>query len=369
MKLPDIQRRPSRQVVAGSVAIGGGAPVSVQSMTTTATADVDATVAQIAALTEAGADIVRVAAQTPADTAALAEVVAASAVPVVADVHFHFRRALEAVAAGAHKIRLNPGNIANRDEVREVIAACKDAGIPIRVGVNEGSVVERIDGRRRATQLARPLAELMVETLAAYLEVFDEAGFEDLVLSAKSHDAGTCIAVNRELARRYDYPLHLGLTHAGTAATGVIRSAAALGALLAEGIGDTLRISLSGDPTAEVAAATELLCSLRLRPREGVEIISCPTCGRTTADVAGLAEQVRAAAADVRVHLVVAVMGCVVNGPGEAGEADVAACCGKGKAAIYRAGERVATVPDDKILETLVAIIREIADGGPEETA
>ena len=378
MKLPDIQRRPSRQVNVGGVAIGGGAPVSVQSMTTTTTADADATLAQIAELAAAGADVVRVAAQTRADTAALKRIVPAAGVPIVADVHFHFRRALEAVAAGAHKIRLNPGNIAEREQVREVIAAAADAGIPIRVGVHEGSVRKRggewfstfspiagkLAGKDPPKTTPDPfssLVDLMVETLAGYLEVFDEAGFGDLVLSAKSHDAATCIAVNRVLAERYDYPLHLGLTHAGTAATGVVRSVAAVGTLLAEGIGDTIRISLSGDPLAEVAAAQELLRSLRLRPREGIEIISCPTCGRTTADVAGLAEQVRAATADVKVHLVVAVMGCVVNGPGEAAEADIAACCGKGKAAIYRAGERMARVADEKIVATLVQLIRELA--------
>jgi len=384
MRRPDIRRRDTRPVRVGDVAVGGGAPVSIQSMTTTTTADVDATLAQIAALAAAGADIVRVAAQTPADTAALRRIVPAAGVPIVADVHFHFRRALEAVAAGAHKIRLNPGNIADRSQVRDVIAACRDAGVPIRVGVNEGSVRKR--GResfsasspagKRGRGHDRPkttpdpffsLAELMVETLGGYLEVFDEAGFADLVLSAKSHDAATCIAVNRVLAERYEYPLHLGLTHAGTAETGLVRSVAAVGALLAEGIGDTIRISLSGDPLAEVAAARELLWSLRLRAREGVEIISCPTCGRTAADVAALAEQVRAATADVKAHLVVAVMGCVVNGPGEAAEADVAACCGKGQAAIYRAGERVGTVAPGEIVAALVRLVREAADdGGPQ---
>jgi len=216
---PDIHRGPTKQVRVGGVAIGGGAPVTVQSMTTTPTADAAATLAQVRRLAEAGADIVRVATPTKADTAALAEIVAGSPVPIVADVHFHFRRALEAVAAGVHKIRLNPGNIDDRGQVRQVIDACRQRGIPIRVGVNEGSVP--------GPAADRPLAEAMVETLAGYLEVFDEAGFEDLVLSAKSHDAVTCVAVNRALADRYEYPLHLGLTHAGTVRTGVIRSAAA----------------------------------------------------------------------------------------------------------------------------------------------
>jgi (E)-4-hydroxy-3-methylbut-2-enyl-diphosphate synthase len=346
----------------GGVAIGDGAPISVQSMTTTQTADADATLGQIARLAQAGCDIVRVATPTRADTAALVEIVAGSPIPVVADVHFHFRRALEAVAAGAHKIRLNPGNIDDREQVREVIEACRQRDIPIRVGVNEGSVLGA--GRKRRVEDAdRPLAELMVETLAGYLEVFAEAGFEDLVLSAKSHDAATCVAVNRALSERFDHPLHLGLTHAGTVRTGVIRSAAALGTLLSEGIGDTVRISLAGDPVEEVVAARELLWSLRLREREGVEIIACPACGRTTADVSGLAEQVRAALSDVTRHVSVAVMGCIVNGPGEAAGVDVAACCGAARATIYRHGERVRTVPDDQIVAALVEEARRVVSG------
>ena len=353
MSRGEIQRRTTRQVKVGGVAIGGGAPVTIQSMTNTPTADAKATLAQIRALAQAGCDIVRVATPSADDTAALGEILAGSPVPVVADVHFHFRRALEAVAAGVHKIRLNPGNITDRKAVRAVIDACKAAGIPIRVGVNEGSV-RGATRSRQPEQAHRPLAELMIETLGSYLEVFEEAGFGDLVLSAKSHDAVTCVQVNRTLAGSYDYPLHLGLTHAGTVETGLIRSTAALAALLADGIGDTVRISLAGDPLAEVAAAKELLASLRLRPREGAEIIACPTCGRTTADVNALAEKLRSALADVRRHVRVAVMGCEVNGPGEAQTADVAACCGKGRAAIYRAGKHTRTVPDDGIVEAML---------------
>jgi len=365
VKLPEIQRRETRRVWVGGVAIGGGAPVSVQSMTTTRTADAAATIAQIESLAEAGCQIVRVAAATHPDTAALAEIVAASPIPVVADVHFQFARALEAVAAGVHKIRLNPGNIAQRGQVRAVIDACREAGIPIRVGVNEGSVIDRRDAARRDRQLAAGgLVELMVATLAEYLEVFAEADFHDLVLSAKSHDATTCVAVNRALAERFDYPLHLGLTHAGLPETGVVRSAAALGALLSEGIGETIRISLAGDPIAEVAAGVELLASLRLRQREGIEIIACPTCGRTEADVNALAREARAALGDVKEHVSVAVMGCVVNGPGEAQGVDVAACCGKNKADIYRGGKRLRTVPADRIVEAVVAEVRALLAEG-----
>ena len=364
MELPEIQRRRSRAVRVGGLTIGGDAPVSVQSMTTTVTADAAATIAQVRRLAEAGADLVRVAAPSAADTAALQQIVAESPVPIVADVHFHFRRALEAVAAGVAKIRLNPGNIADRGHVREVIAACKAAGVAIRIGVNEGSVVDRGAGEKRARQLARPLVEVMLDSAEQYIDIFRQEGFDDLVLSAKSHDAVTCIAVNRALAERYDYPLHLGLTHAGTAETGVIRSVAAIGALLADGLGETVRISLAGDPGAEVVAAVELLCSLRLRERRAVEVIACPTCGRTTADVAGLAGQVRRRLADVTRHVTVAVMGCVVNGPGEAEGTDVAACCGQGRAAIYRQGRHVRTVADGEIVAALEAEVRRLVDPG-----
>lgn len=358
MKLPEIQRRKTRSVTVGDVRIGGGSPVSIQSMTTTPTSDVTATLRQIEALVGAGCDIVRLAAATDADTAALSEIVASAPCPIVADVHFRFRRALEAVAAGVHKIRLNPGNISDRQAVREVIIACKDAGIGIRVGVNEGSIMDRTDAERRAEQLARPMDVLMVETIKSYLAVFAEADFDNMVLSAKSHDAMTTIAVNRALSEQFDYPLHLGLTHAGTAATGMIRSSAAIGTLLAEGIGDTIRISLAGDPVAEVKAAKELLASLRLRRRQEAEIIACPTCGRTAADVATLAEQVGDALADVKTHVTVAVMGCVVNGPGEAAGADAAVCCGKGKAAIYREGKYIRTVSQGEIVEALTVEVR-----------
>ena len=360
MIYPEIQRRPSRAVQVGGVGLGGGAPVVVQSMTNTATADADATIRQVCSLAEAGAELVRVAVPTKADTAALKRIVAASPVPIVADVHFHFDRALEAIDAGAAKIRLNPGNIRDRGQVRLVIAAARDAGAAIRVGVNEGSIVDRTDDARHAADLARPLDELMVEKMAEYLEVFQEANFQNLVLSAKSHDAVTTVAVSRRMAQRWDYPLHLGVTHAGTAATGAIRSAAALGALLCEGIGDTIRISYAGDPTAEVAAALELLYCLRLRPRKGMELIACPTCGRARMDMEPIVEQIRRHLADVKFPVSVAVMGCVVNGPGEAEGADVAICAGKGKAVLYRGGKRLRTVNLDEMVQAVVEEVRRI---------
>jgi len=355
MQQPSIQRRDTRRVHVGPVAIGGGAPVSVQSMTNTPTRDVEATVAQIERLAAAGADIVRVAVPTAADTAALPAILDRSPVPLVADVHFHFERALEAVAAGVHKIRLNPGNIADRDRVRRVIDACGERSIPIRVGVNEGSIVERHDETRRAAEEAKPLVDLMMDKLEAYLAIFDACGFADLVLAAKSPDALTCIEANRRMARRWDHPIHLGVTHAGDLATGIVRSAAALGALLADGIGETIRISLAADPVEEVRAATELLASLRLRARDEAEIIACPTCGRIQIDLLPLVAAIRRALRGRGAGLKVAVMGCVVNGPGEAADAHVAVCGGKGKGVLYVDGRHIRTVDEADIVEAVVA--------------
>jgi len=285
MKLPEIKRRKTRAIDVGGVTIGGNAPIVVQSMTNTQTADAAATIAQIRQLADAGAQLVRVATPTPADTAALTQIVAESPVPIIADVHFHFQRALEAIAAGVAKIRLNPGNLQDRDEVQRVIDAAGAAGVAIRVGVNEGSVANRRDKKQLARDLTIPLEELMLEKLTEYYEIFERGGFDRLVFSAKSHDAVTTICVNRAISQKFDFPLHLGVTHAGTATSGAIRSAAALGALLSEGIGDTIRISYSGNPVPEVLAAKELLASLRLAPRDRAELIACPTCGRLQMDL------------------------------------------------------------------------------------
>jgi len=362
MKLPEIKRQRTREVNVGGVVIGGGAPISVQSMTNTRTADVGATLRQVRALAAAGADLVRVAAATREDTAALRQIISDSPVPIIADVHFHFARAMEAIDAGAAKIRLNPGNISDRGEVRRVIAAAADAGTAVRVGVNEGSVVERADTERRVAELARPLAELMVEKLAEYLDIFHEEDFHNLVLSAKSHDAYTCVAVNRMLRQRWDYPLHLGLTHAGPPETGTIRSAAALGALLSEGIGDTIRISYTGGGVEEVRAGLELLWSLRLRRRDGPELFACPTCGRAKMDIAPVVEEIRSALSGIAAPVTVAVMGCVVNGPGEADSADVAVCAGAEKAMLYRRGKKIRTVAKDRIAGAVLAEVKKLIE-------
>jgi (E)-4-hydroxy-3-methylbut-2-enyl-diphosphate synthase len=353
-------RRQTHQVRVGPVAIGGGAPVSIQSMTGTHTHDVDATVAQVHALAAAGADIVRVAVPERRDTEALKQILSQVPVPIVADVHFHYARAMEAIEAGVHKIRLNPGNIQDRKQVDKVIRACRERGVPIRVGVNEGGIVERKDKDKRAEEKARLAADyeqhlvgLMVDKLGDYIRVFDENGFHDIVLSAKSIDPRIVIRAYTAISERYDLPLHLGVTHAGPRETGCIRSVVAIGSLLANGIGDTIRISYASDPVLEVQDAKELLNCLGLRPRSEPELIACPTCGRIEVDLLPLVQQVRAKLAQIKVPIKVAVMGCVVNGPGEAEGADVAVFAGKGKGIIYVQGEQVRTVTEAEMLDAL----------------
>ncbi|MEK7730532.1 MAG: flavodoxin/ferredoxin-dependent (E)-4-hydroxy-3-methylbut-2-enyl-diphosphate synthase, partial [Planctomycetota bacterium] len=294
------------------------------------------------------------------DTDALPAILEQSPVPIVADVHFHFQRALEAVEAGVHKIRLNPGNIKDRKQVDRVIAACRERRIPIRVGVNEGSVVERKDKDVRMAQMGSLAADrrstlirLMVETLEDYMRIFDENDFHDVVLSAKSIDAGMVIDAYRAVSERFDLPLHLGVTHAGPPETGRIRSIAALGSLLSLGIGDTIRISYTADPIHEVEDAKELLCSLGLRNRVEPELIACPTCGRIEIDLIKLVAEVRQKLATIKTPVKVAVMGCVVNGPGEAEGADVAVFAGKGRGIIYVQGEQKRTVTEAEMLDAL----------------
>ncbi len=365
-------RRPTRQVSVGDertgiVRIGGDAPVVVQTMTAGYTYAVDECVAEINRLAAAGAEVVRVAVPPRRDTAALPRILDQTSVPIVADVHFHYRRALEAVEAGVHKIRLNPGNIDDRQQVHSVIDAGRDAGIPIRVGVNEGSIVERRDKQQRLRELGRffsdhrqgHLIALMITKLEEYLDVFHDRDFHDIVISAKSMDASLVIDVYTEISKRFDYPLHLGVTHAGPRETGTIRSVAALGALLANGIGDTIRISYASDPVYEVEDALEMLYCLGLRERRGAELIACPTCGRIQVDLFALVQEVRRKLADeIDLPVKVAVMGCVVNGPGEAEGADVAVFAGDRRGIIYVQGERVANVTEDEILDRLLAECR-----------
>jgi len=351
-------RRPTRRVRIGGVWVGGGAPIAIQGMTNVFTRDVDACVGQIQGLIEAGCEIVRVAAATKEDTAALPEILRQVSIPVVADVHFHYQRALEAVAAGVAKIRLNPGNIHDRRQVEKVLAACRAQGVAVRVGVNQGSLGQPLGDQAQPVPDRAQLVERMTARLRQYVQIFADNRFEALVLSAKCHDAGACIAVNRAVSAAFDYPLHLGVTHAGDVPTGGIRSAAALGALLAEGIGDTVRVSLAGDPRVEVEAAWEVLTSLGLRPPRGPQLIACPTCGRTEVDLLGMVERVREGLKGIRAPLTVAVMGCVVNGPGEAAGADVALCGGRDRVMIYRRGRRVATVAADQAVAALLKQVK-----------
>ena len=369
-------RRPTRQVNIGDertgiVRIGGDAPVVVQTMTAGYTHTGDDCVTEINRLAAAGAQLVRVAVPERKDTEALAEIINQTTVPIVADVHFHFKRALEAVEAGVHKIRLNPGNIADRDQVNAVIDACRDAGLPIRVGVNEGSIVERKDKQKRLRELGRFFSEhkqghliaLMITWLEEYMDIFDARDFHDVVISAKSMDAALVIDVYTEISKRFDYPLHLGVTHAGPRESGSIRSVVALGTLLANGIGDTIRISYAGDAADEVADGLELLYCLGRRTRIGAELIACPTCGRIQVDLFTLVQDVRRKLADeIELPLKVAVMGCVVNGPGEAEGADVAVFAGDRRGIIYVQGERVANVPEAEILDRLLEECRLFQD-------
>ncbi|MEM6750163.1 MAG: flavodoxin-dependent (E)-4-hydroxy-3-methylbut-2-enyl-diphosphate synthase [Planctomycetota bacterium] len=369
-----IERRPTRQVVLGDdrvgcVRIGGGlhgtepAPVVVQTMTAGYTHDVDACVAEIRKLAAAGAEVVRVAVPGRPDTDALKEIIPQVEVPIVADVHFHFGRALEAVEAGVHKIRLNPGNIRDRAQVQEVIAACKEKNLPIRVGVNEGSIVERKDKQKRAKELGGVFSDnkhghllaIMIAKLEEYLEIFYEQDFYDICISAKSPDPTLVVAAYQEVSKRFDHPLHLGVTHAGPRETGTIRSIAPLSHLLSSGVGDTLRISYADDPVYEVEDALELLYCLELRERKGVDLIACPTCGRIQVDLFTLVQEVRKTLAEhIELPIKVAVMGCIVNGPGEAEGADVAIFAGNQRGIIYVQGAKVANVPEAEILDRLL---------------
>ncbi|MBN1918605.1 MAG: flavodoxin-dependent (E)-4-hydroxy-3-methylbut-2-enyl-diphosphate synthase [Verrucomicrobia bacterium] len=354
-----MERRTTRQVHVGRVAIGGGAPVSVQSMTTMPTADARATLAQIERLAIAGCEIVRCAVPDDEAAATLAEIVRHSPVPVVADIHFRAALALKAIEAGVHKVRLNPGNTRKPDDVRAVVRAAGEAGIPVRVGANSGSILHRSERARLAG--ARAATEVMVQRVADYVALIEDAGFRDLVISLKASSVVETIAAYRLMAAQCDYPLHLGVTAAGTPRTGVARSAVGLGVLLAEGIGDTVRVSLTGDPVEEIHAARAILEALELR-RFGPLVVSCPTCGRTKADIVAIAQQVEARLAGFSLPVTVAVMGCEVNGPGEAAEADVGiAAAGDGMGTLFRRGEAVRRVREEAFVDELVAEVERLS--------
>jgi (E)-4-hydroxy-3-methylbut-2-enyl-diphosphate synthase len=354
---PLAPRRRSRQILVGSVPVGGGAPVSVQSMTTTKTADVDATLQQIAELTAAGCQVVRVAVPDTDDADALAAIARRSPIPVVADVHFQPRYVFAAIDAGCAAVRVNPGNIKKFDDrVGEIAAAAAAAGVPIRIGVNAGSL-----DRRLLAKHGKATPEALVESALWECSLFEEHGFRDIKISVKHHDPVVMVAAYRRLAERCDYPLHLGVTEAGPAFQGTVKSAVAFGALLSQGIGDTLRVSLSAPPVEEVKVGVAILESLGMRQRR-LEIVSCPSCGRAQVDVYRLANEVAAGLDGLSVPLRVAVMGCVVNGPGEAREADLGVASGNGKGQIFVRGQVLRTVPEAQIVETLIEEATRLAE-------
>ncbi|HWH28705.1 MAG TPA: flavodoxin-dependent (E)-4-hydroxy-3-methylbut-2-enyl-diphosphate synthase [Mycobacteriales bacterium] len=343
------ERRKTRQLDVGGVLVGGDAPISVQSMTTTKTADVNATLQQIAELTASGCQIVRVAVPDTDDVEALPAVASKSQIPVIADIHFQPRYVFAAIDAGCAAVRVNPGNIKKFDDkVGEIARAAQAAGVPIRIGVNAGSLDKRLlEKHGKATP------EALAESALWECSLFEEHGFQDIKISVKHNDPVVMVQAYRLLAQQCDYPLHLGVTEAGPAFQGTIKSAVAFGALLAEGIGDTIRVSLSAPPVEEVKVGLAILESLNLRQR-GLEIVSCPSCGRAQVDVYTLADQVTAGLEGLTVPLRVAVMGCVVNGPGEAREADLGVASGNGKGQIFVKGEVIKTVPEAQIVETLI---------------
>lgn len=345
-------RRDTEAVSIGGVAIGGGAPISVQSMTNTKTDDVDATVAQIKRLETAGCEIVRVAVPDAAAVAALPEIVARAAIPVVADIHFDHRLGVGAIEAGADGIRINPGNIGSPERVEEVVSAAAERGIPIRIGVNSGSLERDILERD-----GHPTAAGMVESCLRSIELVEGAAFRDVILSLKASDVLMTVEANRLIAPRCDYPLHLGITESGTVLSGAVRSSVGLGVLLAEGIGDTIRVSLAGPPEEEVRVGRRILASLGLR-HGGVTVIACPTCGRCQIDVQAVAEEIERETAGIRVPLVVAVMGCAVNGPGEAREADVGVAGGGREAVLFRRGEPIERIEASDLVARLLAEVR-----------
>ncbi|MFA5808863.1 MAG: flavodoxin-dependent (E)-4-hydroxy-3-methylbut-2-enyl-diphosphate synthase [Thermoleophilia bacterium] len=341
----------NRQVNIGNITVGGGAQVAVQSMTNTDTRDVEATLSQIRSLATYGCEIIRVAVPDDAAVEALAGIVAESPLPVVADIHFKAKLAVDSIAAGAAGLRINPGNIGGREKVKSVVEAARAAGVPIRIGVNAGSLPKEM----RNLAEGEPVKAL-VETVLSYVSLFEDLGFEDFKVSAKSSSVLETIDANLEIAGQIDYPIHLGVTEAGTKWAGSIRSAVGIGALLAQGVGDTIRVSLTGDPVEEVRAGYEILRSLGLR-EHGPGMISCPTCGRTEIDVEAIALEVERRLEDYDSSFEVAVMGCVVNGPGEARRADFGIAGGKGEGLIFAQGEPLRKVAADELVDALFAEI------------
>jgi (E)-4-hydroxy-3-methylbut-2-enyl-diphosphate synthase len=349
-------RRKTISVRAGSVEIGSHAPIVIQSMTKVYTTDIDRCVRQVNHLVAAGCKLVRIAVPTRADTAAFAKIVKIANVPLIADIHFSPDRAIEAIEAGAAKIRLNPGNIKNRNDILRIIDAAKMHKTAVRIGVNEASIRDLKSGDVPSEKRV----SLMLKEMKKYVRLFENRNFTQLVLSAKSSDTSRTIEINRLIARSFRYPIHLGLTHAGLPEDAQIPSAVTLGTLLAEGIGDTIRVSAAGDPVIETEIAKQILISLGLYKRSSPELIVCPTCGRTEIDIIELARQIKKVIAEIDRPLRIAVMGCIVNGPGEAADADLAVCAAKNKAFLYRKGRKIAVVPQNKIIPALLEELKKL---------
>ena len=342
-----IKRKMTRQISIGKVKIGGGAPISVQSMTNTKTTDTDATVAQINALKEAGCDIVRMAVPDMPAANNIANIKAKVDVPLIADIHFDYRLALKAIEQGIDALRINPGNIGSQDRVEAVVKAAKAKHIPIRIGVNAGSLDKKL-----LAKYGKVTAEALVESAMQHVHILEKLDFHDIKISLKAHDVPLTIAAYRLMSQTVDYPLHLGITEAGTVNTGIIKSSVGIGALLAEGIGDTFRISLTGDPVNEVIVANEILKALDLK-EYGPTLISCPTCGRCNIDLPAIAEKVEQRLRGVKRPIKVAVMGCVVNGPGEARDADIGIAGGKGEGLVFAKGEIIKKLSEEKLVDAL----------------
>jgi (E)-4-hydroxy-3-methylbut-2-enyl-diphosphate synthase len=347
-----IKRRKSRKVYVGGVPVGGDAPITVQTMTKTKTSDIEATVRQIKEAEEAGCDIIRVTVNDKEAAEAIKEIVRRSNIPIVADIHFNHIFALKAIEAGVAKVRINPGNIGSEERIKEVLTKAKERKIPIRIGVNSGSLEEDI-----LEKYGYPTAEALYESAMKHVKICEKYGFEDIVISVKSTDVRLMIEAYRMIAERTDYPLHLGVTEAGTTRVGTIKSAVGIGTLLAEGIGDTIRVSLTDDPVKEVEVGKEILRSLGLATRN-VEIIACPTCGRLEVDLFSITNKLEEAVKDIKKPVKVALLGCVVNGPGEASEADIGIAAGKGVAILYRKGEVVRRLKEEEIVDVLLEEIK-----------
>jgi len=355
------KRRPTRQIRVGDVAVGGDAPISVQSMTTTQTADVDGTLAQIYALAAAGADIVRCTCNEEAAAEGLAQIVPRSPVPIIADIHFHHKMALAALDAGVHGLRLNPGNLRKEAEIKTVAQEAKDRGVPIRIGVNAGSLDKELFARHGG-----PTPEALIESAQKELHYFEEVDFDDVKISVKASSVPLMIAAYRLAAETFDHPLHLGVTEAGPPPAGLLKGTAGIATLLSEGIGDTIRYSLTADPVEEAKAGRQLLESLGLRERKGLDLIACPSCGRAQVDVIAVAKAAQEALEDRNLPIQVAVMGCVVNGPGEARGADIGIAAGLHKGHLFIRGEIVRVVPEDEMVEALVAEAEKLVAEGVE---